>query len=51
MGGMKTEFNARQILMADMLLVLVAFIWGAGIPMSALLGDGARCLARHCCST
>ena len=37
MGGMKTEFNAKQILMADMLLVLVAFIWGAGIPMSALL--------------
>ena len=37
MGELKTEFSAKQILMADMLLVLVALIWGAGIPMSALL--------------
>ena len=37
MGELKTEFSAKEILMADMLLVAVAFIWGAGIPMSALL--------------
>ncbi len=37
MGELKTEFSANQILMADLLLVLVAFIWGAGVPMSALL--------------
>lgn len=37
MGELKSEYSAKQILMADMLLVLVAFIWGAGIPMSALL--------------
>lgn len=37
MGSLKTEYSAKQIFMADMLLVLVAFIWGAGIPMSALL--------------
>ena len=37
MGDLKTEFSAKEILMADMLLVAVAFIWGAGIPMSALL--------------
>ncbi|MCE5202023.1 MAG: DMT family transporter [Synergistaceae bacterium] len=34
--SMETYTN-RQILTADMMLVLVAFIWGAGIPMSALL--------------
>ncbi len=37
MGELRSEYSAKQILMADMLLVLVAFIWGAGIPMSALL--------------
>ena len=37
MADLKTEPSARQILMADILLVMVAFIWGAGIPMSALL--------------
>ncbi len=37
MADLKTEFSAKEILIADMLLVLVAFIWGAGIPMSALL--------------
>ncbi len=36
MGELRSEYSAKQILMADMLLVLVAFIWGAGIPMSAL---------------
>ncbi len=34
---MRTGHSPKQILMADMLLVAVAFIWGAGIPMSALL--------------
>lgn len=37
MGELKTEFTPKQILMADFLLVFVALIWGAGIPMSALL--------------
>jgi len=37
LGDLKTEFSAKEILMADILLVGVAFIWGAGIPMSALL--------------
>ncbi len=37
MGDLKTEIDVKAILMADMLLVVVAFIWGAGIPMSALL--------------
>ncbi len=32
-----TKYTKEQILTADMLLVLVAFIWGAGVPMSALL--------------
>lgn len=37
MEDMRTGHSPKQILMADMLLVAVAFIWGAGIPMSALL--------------
>ncbi|NLD05956.1 MAG: DMT family transporter [Synergistaceae bacterium] len=37
MVDLKTEFSVKQIFMADLLLVFVAFIWGAGIPMSALL--------------
>ncbi|NLD05959.1 MAG: DMT family transporter [Synergistaceae bacterium] len=37
MVDLKTESSAKQILKADLLLVLVALIWGAGIPMSALL--------------
>ena len=32
--------NYRSVLMADMALVLVAFIWGAGIPLSAVLARG-----------
>lgn len=37
MEEIRGNYSARQIFIADMLLVLVAFIWGAGIPMSALL--------------
>lgn len=37
MGDVRTEYTAKQILTADILLVAVAFIWGAGVPMSALL--------------
>ena len=32
--------NYRSVLIADMTLVLVAFIWGAGIPLSAVLARG-----------
>lgn len=35
-----TENSYRKILLADLTLVLVAFIWGAGIPLSAVLARG-----------
>ncbi|MEG1603762.1 MAG: DMT family transporter [Cloacibacillus sp.] len=35
-----TEANYRKVLIADITLVLVAFIWGAGIPLSAVLARG-----------
>jgi len=37
MSGERESYTARQIIAADMALLAVAFIWGAGIPMSALL--------------
>ncbi len=30
----------KKILFADLTLVLVSFIWGAGIPLSAVLARG-----------
>lgn len=37
MENIRGNYTPKQVLMADMALVLVSFIWGAGIPMSAIL--------------
>jgi drug/metabolite transporter (DMT)-like permease len=34
------EHSPRDIFIADMVLILVSFIWGAGIPLSAVLARG-----------
>lgn len=37
MSELHGGYTQRQIFIADLMLILVAFIWGAGIPMSAVL--------------
>lgn len=37
MEEFKSTYTSKQVLMADMMLIFVAFIWGAGIPISAML--------------
>lgn len=36
----ENRHTAKEIFIADMTLILVSFIWGAGIPMSAVLARG-----------
>ncbi|MEG1798784.1 MAG: hypothetical protein RR214_01240 [Synergistaceae bacterium] len=37
MSAPNSSYTQREILIADLMLIIVAFIWGAGMPMSALL--------------